>query len=122
MPPEANELEINGQESVETEQADKEQLEMPLSRAGPSSVGAKKKASGKRKHEDSNEPLEKLLASCTNIGQNFETFLNQNLLQNEDYHFALSIVQSLRQIPNKKKKLLLKAKILTQIAEASDVD
>lgn len=47
MPPEANEVEINGQESgsrsVETEQADKEQLEMPLSRAGPSSVGAKKR-------------------------------------------------------------------------------
>lgn len=49
MPPEANEVKINGQESVETEQADKEQLEMPLSRAGPSSVGAKKKSQRKAK-------------------------------------------------------------------------
>lgn len=65
---------------TETEQVYKEQLEKRQS--GESSMLRAKKNIRKRKFEESNEPLDRLVTTCTTIGQNFNTFLNQNLSQN----------------------------------------
>lgn len=63
-------------------------------------------------------PLENLVASCTSIGNSIATLLNpvNTSLSKENYHFGLSIAESLSKITNSKKKLSIKAQILLLIA------
>lgn len=92
-------------------------------RAAPekiSSLRLDRQGTTKRKKND--VPLENLVASCTSIGNSIATLLNPatNSLSKEDYHFGLSIAESLGKISNPKKKLALKAQILLLIAEEVD--
>lgn len=66
------------------------------------------------------EPLEELINTCSNIGGEIQNLMSNTTenIEPEDYHFCLSLAQSMKHIPNKE-KLLLKAKFLSLVAEAS---
>lgn len=75
----------------------------------------------KRKRKD--ESLENLIATCSNLGKNVENLIQTDKKENiidEDYHFAISLVESLKKIKNNKRKMLLKASFLQDLAEAMD--
>lgn len=68
------------------------------------------------------EPLEKLIGTCTSIGQNISNLFSQEKVDSsdEDYQFLMSLLPSLKKIKNKKNKLQLKAKIILEIADVVD--
>lgn len=68
--------------------------------------------------------LNNFMSKCTDIGSNITSLLNENLekdkkenVSTEDYHFMLSMVESMKKIKSEKEKLILKSQFLVQIAE-----
>ncbi|CAH0560403.1 unnamed protein product [Brassicogethes aeneus] len=77
----------------------------------------------KRKRTVQNPGVDELLETCTNIGQNLKNYIHENNSnESEKDFFFLSLRESFLKIKSEKKKLLLKAKILTMIAEEIDDD
>lgn len=80
----------------------------------------------KRKRPDTSPNVESLISACTNIGQNIKNFMNDQVATttetNKTDYFSLSLSESFAKIRSEKKRLLLKAKILTMIAEEVDDD
>ncbi|XP_050515380.1 uncharacterized protein LOC126890462 [Diabrotica virgifera virgifera] len=73
------------------------------------------------KRKGNNEvSIDKLVNTCTSLGRNIEQILTNNDTDQEDYHFAMALMQELKKIPNNSEKIKLKASFFMQIADVVD--
>lgn len=65
-----------------------------------------------------------LVETCASVGETLNKYIEQSAreaqkdISNDDYYYALSLAESLSQIKDPKKKLLLKSQFLVMIADA----
>ncbi|CAH1183922.1 unnamed protein product [Phaedon cochleariae] len=84
----------------------------------PSSSSMKGKQPKKRK---SDVPLDQLVETCSSVGKSITNFFKSSPDSNigkDDYHFGLSVAESISKIKDERKKLGIKAEIFVIISDA----